>query len=167
MIQRVVTLLLIPCLLLNQSAAVSHSHGDFAVEGHGSRPHIHLAGKSSATDHEQHHHSHHSHSHHTHSHHAHSQKEAPKGPPKPVKNDSCSPPFQHDTDCVYVTEVVAAGLDRSSLEKFQFDALPSYDLTRWNSPVLNLRTHEKWSDWPPPLLFENCPLYLRNLSLLI
>lgn len=169
MLQSVVTLLLIPCLLLNQSATFAHSHGDYTVEGHGARAHIHIAGKSSTADHDDKH-DHHGHSHHGHSHgHSHSDDHEgePKPPTKERKNESCSTPFQHDADCVYVVDVVAAGLDRTTVKVFQFDSLPSFVSTRWNSPDLQLRNHEKWSDWPPPLLFGDCPLYLRNLSLLI
>lgn len=172
MMQSFVTLLLIPCLLLNQSAAFSHSHGDFIGEGHGTRAHIHLAGKSSTAGHDdKHDHSHHGHLHHEYGHgHSHSDKhkDAPKAPPsKTVKNDSCSPPYPHDADCVYIADVGAAALDRTSLEDFQFDTLHSCVLISRKNPNLQLRTHEKWSDWPPLLLFGSCPIYLRNLSLLI
>lgn len=174
MLQSVVTLLLIPCLLLNQSAAFAHSHGDSTAAGHGVRLHIHFGGNCSADGHDEDH-DHHGHSHHGHSHHEQDQqhshvndhKNEPKEPPKQQKSESCSAPFQHDLDCVYLAEVVAAGFDRTTLKVVQFDSLTSFDLSRWNRTDQQLRIHEKWSDWPPPLLFGDCPLYLRHLSLLI
>lgn len=179
MLQSVVTLLLIPCLLLNQSAAFAHSHGEYTGEGHGARAHIHIAGKSSTADHDDKHdhhgHSHNRHSHQGHSHHGHSHGHShsdghqgeSKAPTKERKSESCSTPFQHDANCVYVADVVAVGLDRTTVKVFEINSLPCFVLTQWNSPDLQLRTHKKWSDWPPPLLLGDCPLYLRHLSLLI
>lgn len=173
MLQRVVSLLLLPSLLLNQSAAFAHSHGDYTGEGHGARAHFHVGGKSSAASHhDKHdHHGHsHGHSHHGNNHeHSHfdDHKGEPKAPAKEQKNESCSTPFHHDADCVYVVNVVAAGVERIIVKFFQFDSLPSFVLISWKSPDLQLRTHKRRSDWPPPLLLADCPLYLRNLSLLI
>lgn len=186
MLQSVVTLLLIPCLLLNQSAALAHSHGASTGDGHSARAHIHLAGKSSASSHDdKHDHSHHGHahsghkhtadSHHAHSHgghsHGHSLNDNPKceikGPTKKQKNETCSTPFQHDSDCVYLADVVATGLARTTVKVFQSGSLTSCVFANWNRTNLQRGTHEKWSEWPPPLLFGNCPRYLRNLSLLI
>jgi hypothetical protein len=50
MYHRVVSLLLMPCVLLTPSAALAHAHGGNAPDGHGQRPHIHL------TPHDHHHH---------------------------------------------------------------------------------------------------------------
>jgi hypothetical protein len=174
MLQGVITLLLIPCLLLNQTAAFAHSHGDFSGEGHGARAHIHLGGTGSMAGHGEKH-DHHGHSHHGHSHgeqnqgdaHADDHESEPYTATNELSNESCSAPFQHDADCVYLVEVVAMGLDRTTPKILQFDSLIPFDSPLWNNPDRQLRIDEKWSDWPPPLLLGDCPLYLRNLSLLI
>jgi hypothetical protein len=177
MVQRIISLLLIPCLLLNQLAALPHCHAHHTDDGHGERAHIHVPWSSSGAKHaDQHRHSHDASSKHHHSHkqghshtfqHSHADDCSSSCSHKSNNRseNSCSSPFHHDADCIYVADVVAVNLTRLSIE--MFSNAHALHNEQWTRAEVQLRPHIKRSDWPPPLLFGHCPLYLRHLSLLI
>ncbi len=164
-----VTLLLIPCLLLSQTAAVAHSHGEYTVEGHGVRAHIHVQGKAPSACHdEEQEHSHHAHGH-SHKHgHSHSAKQSEKHETSASKktNGSYSEPYQHDADCIYLTDVVAPGFERVTFEK-SCDSVNICLSTIWDETDTKLRGSALRFYRPPPIRPYSCPLYLQHLSLLI
>src|SRR5260370_1019302 len=55
MYRRVLCLLLLPCVLLTQSASLGHCHGDTEPAGHDLRPHFHTNLTSSCHGHHGHH----------------------------------------------------------------------------------------------------------------
>src|SRR4051794_15689483 len=88
--RRVVSLVLLPCLLLTQSAGFGHSHGGGQPPGHDSRPHMHVRVIPAAR--------HHGHRHSPHDHdgdHYHDRDDEPEAAPPPAA------PFDHDDDAVY------------------------------------------------------------------
>lgn len=99
MLRRVLTLLLLPCLLISQSAALAHSHGGNQPAGHDLRPHVHVSLVAHVHDH-QHGHSHH---HGTHSHHHDWDDEvAPADADDQLASLHESAPG-HDSDALYVS----------------------------------------------------------------
>lgn len=160
MLKRVVSLLLLPCVLLTQSAAMlGHSHGSGQPPGHDLRPHIHT-NPSPHHEHGHHHHGPDGHHHHHDGDHDPEPGTHPTSQPEPVSD--------HDSDAVFITSVdvvindrvlmddespaspqwVAAGLNQSTA----FSADPARRMAHW--------TH------PPPPSNCVCPLYIRHLALL-
>lgn len=164
MLRRVVSLLLLPCVLLTQSAVVlGHAHAGQRLPGHDLRPHVHT--QAASHDHGHRHLHGHGHSHGTGAHHYHDDEDAPQ-PRMPVA-PSPEPLSHHDSDALYFVgvDVVAGGrsvvgpdLDTSSL----WVALAPGGFARScrdSSPQPPYCWH------PPPK--SSCPLYVRLLALLI
>lgn len=176
MLKCLITLILIPSLLLSQWAAMAHSHGNSTGEGHATRAHIHLSGMSSTPDH--HHLGKHSHGHehgqvHGHGHrHGHSHSpttsRTDQDTTHKLATDDSRPPLSHDSDCVFVGDVIAVVCQRTHLLD---DSLAAKHLELWSSTGIvadwTLCLHDELTGWPPPLFAVRCPLYLRHLSLRI
>lgn len=163
MYRRVLSLLLVPCALLTQSAALVHAHCGQAA-GHDPRPHIHV--KPAATDHEHRHdghHHHHGHSHGPGGHHHHHEDCDDHPDAQPVLPPDA--PLDHDSDAAYltVTDLVSgrlAGFDPAAADCLGLYYLPVNSVVTGVSSVRPAWVH------PPPLVL-NCPLYVRHLALLI
>lgn len=160
MFRRIISLLLLPGVMLTQSAAaLSHNHGDEEPPGHGLRPHIHAHCGSI---------------HHDRVHHRHDAEDADAkrvaaenycrlGDPDPLSKQ------QHDSDATYVThldsvvpqrtttsDVLAASLLDVFAGPQVFTTVPDGP-----SPQAIDPTHRA----PPP--GYDCPLYIWQLVLLI
>ncbi|MFL5329530.1 MAG: hypothetical protein ACJ8C4_11500 [Gemmataceae bacterium] len=148
MVRRLLTLILMPCLLLTQSAAMGFCCSEGEQSGQLRRPHIHT--NCLFVWHDHHHHLNCCHHHND-----------DFDDEEPTSNAP-----DHDDDAVYVTaETLAA--PRSSAEILTIDvssALIPTDIVC--SSQLDLQRATRW--WPPPLDQSCCcPIYLQHLSLLI
>lgn len=161
MYRRVVSLLLLPCVLLTQSAAAfGHAHGGGQPGGHHLRPHVHTGPvapeRHDHTDHHGHggHHHHHDHG-----------DDAPELTSQPTTPTEPLP--DHDSDAVYIAAVEAVVSGRPVLGDEPgatyswaipcprpFDVFSAITVTGLSS-----------SPHPPPCC--SCPLYVRHLTLLI
>ena len=163
MYRRVVSLFLLPCVLLTQSAALGHSHGGNQPAGHDLRAHIHtdLAFFSQAHDHGHHH------GPDCPGHHHHDGDDAPepgKQPPSPPE-----PLSDHDSDAVYISSVDVVVSKRSSVENaLTVSALWAAVVWDSSADLLANPPHQvaNWTDDLPPSGCA-CPLYIRQLALLI
>lgn len=162
MYRRVVSLLLLPGLLLTQSAALGHSHGGSQPAGHDLRPHFHAAPTSAGHGHGCHHHGPDGH------HHPHAT--ADDGPGPDTRTPPAGPQSDHDSSAVYT-----AGVDLVAHQRSSADTDPA-GFVQWTIAWLNLSTtflsasppHEVANrTHPPPDSGYSCPLYVRHLTLLI
>lgn len=157
MYRRVVSLLLLPCVLLTQSAALGHCHGGNHPAGHDPRPHIHL----NTVRHEPH-----GHRHGPGGHHHHKSDTAPATATLPAPQPE--PPSDHDSDAIFFT-------DASAVPPRSAAGGPPGDSPEWATSWLNLSTTLPWAGLPqvaanwchPPPVGRACPLYVRHLALLI
>jgi hypothetical protein len=155
MYRRIVSLLLLPCVLLSESAALGHSHGGSEPAGHDLRPHFHTTPAS--TRHEQ-------------AHHHHDNGDDPAEPdsqptpqPEPLSED------EHDSDAVIIDRAAVVLCQRSAFGDELATSLV------WAVSALHvptklcadpLREAVNWTHAPPPRGYA-CPLYLWQLTLLI
>ncbi len=137
---RAVSPIVIPLLLLSQSfLAVPHSHAGSSIaepNGHAARPHVHLHGA--------HHHGHHHHG-----------RETPNSTGEQVPD--------HDSDAVY------AG-DNQLMHDGKVAKVAKAELTAWHcvgdESAANAASCRLCSPLTsPPLLRQNCALYLQFLSI--
>jgi hypothetical protein len=158
MFRRVVSLTLVPCLLLTQSAALGHAHGGDEPAGHDARPHLHTAPTS---DDHHHHHGPGGHSHH---------HDADDAEPEPRSPDSPPSQPEHDADAVFVAagDAVLAGRSQA------VDETPPSILTWWLAAGVgpfaacsNRSAGRSAAHCHPPPPCSPCPLYVRHLALLI
>jgi hypothetical protein len=155
MFRRVVSLLLLPCVLLTQSAVYGHSHGEDQPAGHDLRPHFHTNPLSTAPEHGHHHGP---------GGHRHEDEEDDDAPPPEEQT-----PHDHDSDAVFVTSIDVVLDQRSAAEDVNAASPPwgAAELTPVaaigdSSPAVPAdRTH------PPPEIGYHCALFLRHLALLI
>lgn len=161
MFRRFVSLLLLPCVLLTQSAEVfGHAHGGGQPAGHDLRPHVHTNPVAVGSQQDHHHHGPGGHHHH------HSDVEdnpEPDAQPTPLPE----PPSDHDTDAVYVNATDAVVGERSEpnteVESSDWLAIPDLDLFvagRAGPPARPLVCGRL-----QPGHF--CPFYIRHHALLI
>jgi hypothetical protein len=159
--RRVVSILLVPCVLLTQAGAVfGHSHGGYEPTGHDFRPHLHT--NRSATGHE------HSHNHHDQDgrHHEHDDADAPAEPDSqgvPVSEEN------HDSDAVYINGVNVALAPRSaSGEKLAGSPLFA-DCVLHVAPRFCVQPAQQVfrCALAPPLCGFACPIYVWQGALLI
>lgn len=169
MFRKILALLLLPCMLISQSAVFGHAHGGSEPTGHGLRPHLHAAGTSrghghphqAAGGHRHHSHGHHSHEH-GHHHHDDEGQHSTTGSP-PVT------PSEHDSDAVYIHCVDAVAVSRVAVE-LEFPVLMGWVFNSTSpADVLAFAVSSEAGRWAnaPPLRGPACPLYLRQLTLLI
>lgn len=167
MYRRLVSLLLLPCLLLTQSAALGHAHGGATPVGHESRPHFHTVPASAAHSHSGDGHDGHSHGH---AHHRHPHTDADDVPgPDLHQVPAGESPSDHDSTAVYTTSIDLAATERSSADSDPAGSSPWADawlnqsLTFFSAspPEAANRAH------PPPDSGYSCPRYVRHLTLLI
>lgn len=162
MYRRIVSLFLLPCLLLTQSAARGHSHTGDQPAGHDSRPHFHTAVPAAAHGRGGHDHGH---AHH----HPHTGESVAPGldlQSAPVGG----PESDHDSSAVFTGSVDLVTAQRSSADNdpaaFSFWAvagLTSPAFAHWSHPPFEPAC---WPN-PPPNIRHSCPLYVRHLALLI
>ena len=160
MLCRVVSLLLLPCLLLTQSVAVfGHAHGGGQPAGHDLRPHLH-SNLVAVASHDAHGHGHVGQHHHHDD--ANDTLEPDTQPTPPAV-----PPSDHDTDAVYVTATDAVVAERSGLTTqvesagwLSFPDSAPFAACHAAPPVRPVVCGR-----PPPS--QLCPLYIRHLALII
>lgn len=159
--RRGVPLLLMPFVLLTQSAALGHHHEGTQPEGHEHCPHIHLKAASNR------HHDHvHQHGHGGHCHHDDDADDEPGSSPATAEQEPAS---DHDEDVLYVlVDAIASGRmhgqDGVVLGPFWF--VPSLNVVAGLRDGLD--EHElQWPHPPPLAVTSDRPLYLRHLALLI
>jgi hypothetical protein len=163
MFRRVVCLLMLPSMLLNQAAAVGHCHGGDQGSAAGASPHIHTKSKAASTE-PSHHHGHsHGSSGHSHPHEHEEEADEPEDSDGPAPE----PLSDHDADAVYlvgVDAIVTAWrsidqvLTASALDLFA-DSSPRVILAASSDRLLECRPH------PPP--WSPCPLFVRHLTILV
>ncbi|MDB5311301.1 MAG: hypothetical protein JWO38_5503 [Gemmataceae bacterium] len=155
MYRRVVSLVLLPGLLLTQSAVFGHSHGGNQPAGHGIRLHIHT--NPAPARHDLGHH----HGPGGHHHHHDADDEPEPAQPEPMSG--------HDDDAVYVADEVIVARPVQTGDDGTRDLVwllpsPGVSADRWTT----LSEREgRWTHPPPRITTADCPLYLRHLSLLI
>jgi hypothetical protein len=161
MYRRVVSLLLLPCVLLTRSAALPHAHGSGQPVGHDLRPHIHTHPTSAP-----HEHGHHREGPGGHHHDDDDDDDAPESDLQPASPEPLS---DHDSDAVFIPGVDAVVNSRSAVADERVTS------PLWSPPGL-IRSGAFWDDppaltayWihPPPELSYPCALYVRHLALLI
>lgn len=163
MYRRVLSLLLLPCVLLTQSVAFGHSHVGGQPAGHDLREHIHtnpvVVDSHNAHGH-RHHHGPGGHHHH---HDDVTDTAEPNAQPKPQPEQ----PSDHDTDAIFVNATDAVMVERSeavtqveSLNWWSFSDSAPFAACDAVPPIRSVICAH-----PPP--GQLCPLYIRHLSLLI
>jgi hypothetical protein len=157
MLRRVVTLLLLPCLLLSQSAAIGHAHGGSLPAGHDLRPHVHASFAVSTHDAHGHHDGHGCHHHHG---------EAVGHDADPVTAVAQEHPVPHDHDAVYLP----AESTVAPRERLQND----FDFSAWLVTIALVIGCDFYAADPPLQARASAaeraparPLYIRHLALLI
>ncbi len=153
MYRRVVSIFLLPCVLLAQSAALGHAHSGSQPAGHDLRPHFHTNRISYSCGGGSHHH-----------HDDGDDLPEPDTQPTPQPE----PLSDHDEDAVYVAvDTVVSGRVQAGDDDTRCQV--------WLLPALNLlaapyglgEPPNSWTHPPPLLPASDCPLYLRQLTLLI
>lgn len=159
MYRRFVSLLLLPCMLLAQSASLGHAHGSNQPSDHNLRPHIH-------TKLEQQVHSH-SHSHGTGGHHHHHDYAVPTETVIPDQQSEPSP--THDSDAVYVSALDLIILQISPvLDEDQYSIfLSAVELAILASAFDCHRGTVAICSHPPPISVQHCARYIQLLTLII
>lgn len=167
MSRRVVSVVILPCLLLTQSAALlGNAHASLLLPGHDVRPHLHLITPSGS--HRDHHHSGHEHHHAGHSaghHHKHKHVEVAESQPV---SDKPEQPADHQHGLIFVDaqDVVINGrFEISAGSTLSLDVVAGNDhfcLDRLQSQIQVFANY-----WHPPPSGLCCPIYLFQLSLLI
>ena len=157
MSRRILSLLLLPCVLLSQAATFGHAHGGGEPVGHGLRPHFH----ASSAPHDHDHHCHASGGHH---HHHDDGDEGHAPVSEPVT------PSEHDSDAVYIAGVEAVVNSRHSAIDYELMVLLDGIVAEFCLPAALTaappQTAVRWAHAPPPD-GHTCPRYLRLLTLLV
>lgn len=168
MFRRVVCLLLLPCMLLTQSAAMlGHAHAGLRLPGHDLRPHFHTQPVPAGHDQDR------SHAHGLHhgpgGHHHHHDDTTYASEPDSQRTPLPELPSDHDFDAVYVTSVDVVVAVRCVLDDgadtspFWATAAAINFVGLWPNPSL----HSAKERHPPPPTGSSCPLYVLHLTLLI
>jgi hypothetical protein len=162
--RRVVSVFLLPCVLLSQSAALGHAHGGREPAGHDLRPHFHTTPASTRHEHGHHYHGPDGHHHH------HDDGDNPTEPDsQPTQQPEPLSEQEHDSDAVFIDSVEVIVSERSAVD----DELAA--TLKRAATGLNLPTgcwadalHEavNWTHGPPSSGYAR-PLYIWHLSLLI
>ena len=155
--RQIVSLLLLPCVVLTQSAfAFGHTHGENEPAGHGTRAHFH----TSACPHHCHDSTHHHH-------------DAVNGnDERDGQQDDRSAPVSehpHDSDAVYVNKVdVVVRPHTTPYDELVLSCLWVPIGMQLTGAVLDSSARPGIcpSDRPPPCAYD-CPLYIWQLTLLI
>lgn len=159
MFRRVVVFVMLPCLLLTQSAAFGHAHGGGQPAGHDIRPHFHTTAAPTG----------HTHEHgHRHPHH-HDVDEAAPVAPTTLPPQHPEPQPDHDSDAIYVAVPDGVAVERFELPGGVASALwwPVDDSDPFVNVWADPPAHSILCGCPPPLGSRSCPLYVRHLALLI
>ena len=164
MYRRVVSLLLLPCVLLTQSAAVfGHAHGGVQPAGHDLVPHLHTNPVPTG-----HHHDHNGGHHHGNGGHNHDvvDEVAPDAPVTPP-TQSPAPLPEHDSDSIYFHATDAVAVERSELPVGSSVFWTAFACDLFSEAHVGGSTHLMVCAHPPPRLGHVCPLFIRHLALLI
>ena len=152
-------LLLMPGVLLTQSAALGHRHASGQSSHRDSRPHLHTRPKAAKHEHPHHHGS---------PHHHHHDEQGNHVAEEPAPADEGTPSPRHDDDALYVSsDVLSCGRPTSDNEvQFLFDSLftisgcPSVQLPLADQPESRVR--------PPPFFHPpGTPPHLKSTVLII
>ena len=168
MYRRVVSLLLLPCVLLTQTAAIGHAHGGGQPAGHDLRPHFHTNPPAALRHHDEvfRPHGHHHHGPGGHHHHHDDGDDAPEPDTQPTPEPE--PLSDHDSDAVFLTtvDVVLGGRSPVHDELTASSFVAAVGSSSFVASGADL-PHEvpNWTH-PPPSGYA-CPLYVRHLTLLI
>lgn len=155
MYRRVVSLFLLPCVLLAQSASLGHAHGSSQPSDHILRPHVHVKLEKQA----------HSHSHGTESHHHHHDVAMPTESAIPDEQ----PEPTHDSDAVYVSAIDLVVLQSSLvLVKDQSSVFLSVvELAILASSFDCNQVAAAICSHPSPFNVQHCARYIQLLTLII
>lgn len=150
----VVSLLLLPGVLLTQSAALCHGHGGGQHAGHDLRPHIH----TNLTP------VHHAHDHGSCGHHHHHDDADGAREPAPTPRPASAP--DHDSDAVFIPSIDVTPNEQLVVSDERapsplWAVLGSGHVAGANPP------RESAALAHPPPAAAACPIYIRQLSLLI
>ncbi|VTU01451.1 unnamed protein product [Gemmataceae bacterium] len=157
MFRRAVSLILLPCLVLTQSALVGHSHGGKEPPGHDHRPHFHAAEPAAPHDH------HAPGGHHHHDDAGNDEPEHATAEPTDLK-----PLPDHDDDAVHFAVDMATGSGQNfddTISVFSWQLLP-LNLSFGGVVGCPDRSPPRPHPSPHPVA-SDCPLYVRHLALLI
>jgi hypothetical protein len=155
------SLLLLPCILVNQYAAYGHAHKGMEAAGHEARPHVHFAEHSHANQHE-HVHGPDGH-HHDHDHDHDAPQDHSESFQKPSSNDD------HNKDVLYVTctDVTNQSVEKDDVSaSLEFSGLATHLESATARVVSAIEMAWTWAQPPPPHGIS-CQIYLWHVSLLI
>lgn len=158
-----VSLVLMPCVLLTQSAVLGHSHPGGQPAGHDLRPHFHTG---SSTEHRC------SHDHHHHGpgghHHHHDDCDDDESDTNLQGLSQTAPASDHDADAVYVVSLVTVVAERSRQTE-KSAGCPRPIAASISPTIPGDVPSDQFVTWsqPPPSRDSSCPLYVRHLALLI
>lgn len=172
MSRRIITLVLLPCVVILQSIiAIGHTHGTDQSTGHNLRPHVHLTSSSDAHGHSHHHHEGHGHHHgahgHHHSHndsdHRDSHEEGESVPPVPLSHN------EHDSGAVFFDGIDVILSQRTSFDEELSSSFFAAAAALSHAPVSCIDASELALDQEqsPPVCVRCCALYVLQSSLLI
>jgi len=158
MFRRVVSLILVPCLVLTQSAFLGHSHGGKEPPAHDHRPHLHATKPPAPHDHQHGPGGHHHHD------------DAGDDEPEHATAEPTYPePLpDHDDNAVHVAVDIATGSGQiidDTTRVFSWQLLP---LNVSFGRVVGCPDRSPPRPHPSPhSVASECPLYVRHLTLLI
>lgn len=156
MYRQIVSLLMLPCVLLAQSASLGHAHSSQPSD-HNLRPHVHIKVEQQA----------HCHSHGAGSHHHHHDVAMPTESAIPDEQPEPSP--THDSDALYVSVVdvfvlkITSVLDEDPSSFF----LSAVDLAILSCSFDCNRVAVAFCSHPPPISVQRCALYIQLLTIII
>ncbi|QDU11844.1 hypothetical protein [Gimesia aquarii] len=154
MSRKIVSLILMPCVLLIQSVTFGHSHGGNQPAGHSLRPHIHVSHPSEDGIH------HHCPNDHNHSDEHHSDHEK-------QNSTQFESPFDHDSSAVYLSNTDMTVGSRSTFESGMVDLLQWAPLG-WDSVCVFLQnTAMRQYDFQCAPPDSESPLFIRHHAYLI
>jgi hypothetical protein len=160
MYRRVLSLLLLPCLVLSQSAAIPHTHAAGQPDGHDFRSHVHIS--QAPTTHQ----TSHGHHHGPGGHHHDDIDEVESTTPAQIP-PLHQPDHDHDTNAIYFTVTDLGGTTRYEVREVVTASClwsPTNEIPLSNTHS-DLGCREFWGH-PPPADFQS-PLYILHLTLLI
>lgn len=165
MFRRVVSLLLLLCVLLTQLATtLAHAHCGSQPAGHDLRPHVHTNSALAGPRHD------HNAGDHNHGHGGHHDDVlddvAPDARGTPLAT-SPAPPSDHDADAIYVNATDAVAAERSEVLNGSSDLWTASACGLFAKAGDHPPARPVVCGHPPPQRSDSCPLYVKHLALLI
>jgi hypothetical protein len=161
MFRRCLTTLLIVGYFAGQLAAAPHLHAQTPA-GHGGQPHCHTGWLCCLFAANRHSADHHSHAHGHGAGHDHSHEQDHSQTPQPGEPDG----GDHDSDCVYLPDVVAPSLATPGQQILPAGELAQLDGSLCKSPELE-QFLSRQAQAPQILPGDGCPLFLKLRTLRI